>query len=294
LTIPHPLSEIPRTVLGEGPYWDGQSLLYVDIKAGQIHRHSLVTHTHDVLFVGSTVGFAVLDEDQAVIAGVDQGAILRLRFDSLDLNVLAQAARENPHNLANDGKCDRRGRLWCGTKNRDETAAPTGSLTRFDGGPCLTEILHPVFVSNGLAWSPDNTRMYYSESTDKVWIFDYDIASGQATNQRAFADLPNDGAVPDGMTVDSQGFLYVAMWGGSRVDVYRNDKDQGTLIESIPVLSALQVSSVAFGGQDLRTLFITTAAVNLTAEQHVLYPDSGLLFALHRSVPGLLETPFRG
>ena len=113
--------------------------------------------------------------------------------------------------------------------------------------------------------------MYYNDSTDKIWRFDYDLNTGAATNRQVFVDLtldlPNDGAIPDGMTIDAEGLLYVAMWGGSRIDVYRDDNGKGILVETIAVPTALQTSSVAFGGDDLKTLFITTAAMNLTPEQ---------------------------
>ncbi len=287
------IEELSKTTLGEGPWWGGGKLHYVDIVEGKIHRHDFATSRHDVLSTGDPVGFAVLDGNGNVVAGIGDGGIYQLSFGSAEKNLVARPARENPANLANDGKCDRRGRLWAGTKNRDEKAPDTGSLARFDSGARMTEALHPVHISNGLGWSPDNRRMYYNHSTDKIWCFDYDIETGEATNQRVFVDLPNDGAIPDGMTVDSSGLLYVAMWGGSRVDVYRDENGRGVLVETISVPGALQVSSVAFGGEDLKTLFITSAAVDLTPDQQKRFPDSGRLFQTRRFLPGLPEACFR-
>jgi sugar lactone lactonase YvrE len=286
------VEELPRTTLGEGPMWDGGKLHYVDIVAGKIHRHNFATGEHDVIATGAPVGFAVLDREGKVIAGLGEEGIFRLEFGSTRKDLLAKPCRDNPDNIANDGKCDRAGRLWAGTKNKSEKPPYTGSLGRFDSGLRLTEILYPVNISNGIAWSPDNTKMYYNDSTDKIWRLDYDINTGAATNQQVFVDLPNDGAFPDGMTIDSSGMLYVAMWGGSRIDVYRDDNGKGILVETIAVPTALQTSSAAFGGKDLKTLFITTAAMNLTPEQQSNYPDSGRIFAVERSVPGLPETRF--
>ena len=293
----HVIEELPRTTLGEGPLWDSGRLHYVDIVAGRIHRHDFATQAHDVIYAGAPVGFAVLDREGMVIAGLGEEGIFRLEFGSARKELLARPCRDNPDNIANDGKCDRAGRLWAGTKNKSEKLPWTGSLGRFDSGLRLTEILYPVNISNGIAWSSDNTKMYYNDSTDKIWRLDYDINSGAATNRQVFVDLPNDRlpeyeGIPDGMTIDAEGQLYVAMWGGSRIDVYRDDHGRGIRIESIEVPTALQTSSAAFGGDDLKTLFITTAAMNLTPEQQAKYPDSGRIFAVERSVPGIPEAPF--
>jgi sugar lactone lactonase YvrE len=291
------VDELPRTILGEGPLWDSGRLHYVDIVAGEIHRHNFATQAHDVISMGEPVGFAVLDREGKVIVGIGNGGIYRLEFGSTQKELVAAPCRENPDNIANDGKCDRAGRLWAGTKNKSEKPPYTGSLARFDSRPRLTEVVYPVNVSNGIAWSPDNTKMYYNDSTDKIWRFDYDLNTGAATNRQVFVDLPlaglpEDGACPDGMTNDSDGFLYVAMWGGSRIDVYRDNHGQGIRVETIEVPTALQTSSVAFGGDGLKTLFITSACMNLTPEQQNRYPDSGRIFAVGRSVPGLPETRF--
>jgi len=293
---------LPRTTLGEGPMWDSGCLHYVDIVAGEIHRHDFATQAHDVISTGKPVGFAVLDREGSVIAGIGDGGIYRLEFGSTRKDLLARPCRDNPDNIANDGKCDRAGRLWAGTKNKSEKPPWTGSLARFDAAPRLTEIAYPVNISNGIAWSPDNTKMYYNDSTDKIWRFDYDLSTGSATNRQVFVDLtlaglPSDGACPDGMTIDAAGLLYVAMWGGSRIDIYRDDVDhdgqgRGIRVETIEVPTALQTSSVAFGGPDLKTLFITTACMNLTPEQQERYPDAGRIFAVERSVLGLPESRF--
>jgi sugar lactone lactonase YvrE len=287
------LEDLPFATVGEGPHWADGCLHYVDIRQGKIHRYNFATGVHDAIETFGPVGFVVLDEEGNVICGLEDGAIFRLRFGSAKKELVARPCRDNPANRANDGKCDRRGRLWAGTMNRNEKAPSSGSFGRFDGGPRMTEVLYPVYISNGIAWSPDNATMYFSESTDRIWRFDYDIETGAATNRRVFVELPHDGSVPDGMTIDSEGLLYVAHWGGSRVDVYRDENGSGRLVETIPVPSALQVSSVAFGGDDYRTLFITTAAADLSDDQRAHYPDSGRVFSVQRSIPGLPEIPFK-
>jgi sugar lactone lactonase YvrE len=163
----HMLNELPKTYLGEGPLWDANALIYVDIAEGMIHRHSFEKSTHETISVGENVGFAVIDTQGEVVAGIGNGSIYRFRFGTRDRELLAPPARELEQNLANDGKCDRSGRLWTGTKNKDEDSADTGYLARFDArGHRLIEWLHPVHISNGLAWSPDNTKLYYNDSTE--------------------------------------------------------------------------------------------------------------------------------
>ena len=147
----HVIEELPRTALGEGPLWDTGRLHYVDIVAGEIHRYDFATQAHDVISVGAPVGFAVLDREGRVIAGVAEEGIFRLEFGSTRRELLARLCSDNPDNIANDGKCDRAGRLWAGTKNKSEKPPYTGSLGRFDSGLRLTEILYPVNISNGIA-----------------------------------------------------------------------------------------------------------------------------------------------
>jgi sugar lactone lactonase YvrE len=279
---------LPKGTLLEGPLWDGGLLYYVDIVEQKIHRHNFKTGQHDVIKTPSKVGFAVLDENGAIIAGLHNGSVHRLFFNTDNNEHLADPARMNPANLANDGKCDRRGRLWWGTKNSDENAAHSGSLYRLDANGKAIEVIFPVNVSNGLAWSPDEKTMYYNDSTNLIWAFDYTDA-GEAINQRVFVSLAKDGSVPDGMTVDSAGNLYCAMWGGSRVDVYN---PRGEKIETISVPTTLQTSSIAFGGEDMKTLYISSAACDLTPEQKEKYPDSGCMFFVERNVPGISEARF--
>lgn len=286
------LAELPRTKLGESPVWDAGRFIYVDIVEGIIHRHNFSSDTHESIEVHDIVGFALTDRDGSIVAGVGDGSIYRFRFGNNEKDLLAKPARDSLDNLANDGKCDRAGRLWAGTKNKDESAPDTGSLARYDGGDRMTEVLYPVHISNGLAWSPDNTKLYYNDSTSAIWQFDYDITTGRTSNRRIYARLESAEAVPDGMTVDSEGKLYVAMWGGSRVDVYTEHLGYGSCEYSIDIPTALQVSSVAFGGRDLKTLFITSAAIGLTPSQQNRYPDSGRIFAIEMSVPGLPEIRF--
>ena len=287
------LPELGTTSLGEGPLWDGNALIYADLVEGLIHRHSFEKGTHETIAVGENVGFAVVDSQGAVVAGVGRGSIWRLRFETGEQETLAPPARDLAENRANDGKCDRRGRLWAGTKSREGSATDTGYLARLDSrGRRQIEWLYPVHISNGLAWSPDNTKLYYNDSTDAIWVFDYEMETGAIANRRIFAKLAEDGAVPDGMTIDSVGALYVAMWGGSRVDVYSDVDGAGVRTGSIEIPTALQVSSVAFGGSDLRTLFVTSASVGMTPADMERYPDSGRIFAIEMAVAGLQETRF--
>ena len=185
-------------------------------------------------------------------------------------------------NRFNDGKCDPRGRLWAGTMHveADRDREPTGALYRWSGGS-LEEVIPRVSLSNGLGWSPPGDTMYFSDThAGTVWAYDYDLATGAIADRRAFAKVPLEDGVPDGLTVDSAGNVYVAIWRGSRLDVFAPD---GTRVAQIPV-PVRNPTSCGFGGADLRTLFITTMPAGNEDD-----PRSGSLFALEVAVPGLPE-----
>jgi sugar lactone lactonase YvrE len=280
---------LPPSELGEGPYWDnaGRKLYWVDITGRKIHRYDPLTKKHDAFDTPSTVGFAVLAESGDFIAGLRDG-IYRLSPDTTEVACLVKPEYADNNNRFNDGKCDRQGRLWAGTMNNLDHQKPSGALYRFDNRGLHTHEGN-INISNGLGWSPDDTTMYYTDTVKRViWKYDYDIMSGEAGNRRDFAKFPGKGR-PDGMCVDSQGRILTALWPGWGVEIYAPDgKLEGKIDLPVP-----QVSSCAFGGSDLKTLFITTASVGLTPEQIKEAPLSGQMFAIEMDVPGLPETPFR-
>jgi sugar lactone lactonase YvrE len=285
-------ARLPLAELGEGPCWDTENgyLYWVDITGQRIHRYDHACQKHEVCTTPSMVGFAVTRTDGGLVAGFRDG-VYAFDFTSGAARKIAAPAGMPPDNRFNDGKCDRRGRLWCGTMNVDPGhPKPTGSLYRLDG-ESLTQIERDVFISNGLGWSPDNRTMYYTDTIHQTtWRYEYDIETGTAANRRVFlkTDLLDGG--PDGLCVDSQGRVLTALWAGWGIEIRTPDgKLDGRIGVPVP-----QVSSCAFGGPDFKTLFITTAKIGMEAAALAEAPLSGAVFAIEMDVPGLPEVPCRG
>jgi len=285
------LKNLPKAELGEGPLWDSatQKLHWVDIVGFKVHRFDPKTKQHDQIETGSHVGFAVLNTEGKVVVGLKDG-IYQMEFGKPGKTLLAQPSSLNPENRFNDGKVAPDGVLFAGTMNLNagEDKKPTGSLYRL-GSNGLTVVANDIHISNGIGWSPNQKTMYYTDTLrHEISQFDYDAKTGTASNRRTFVKIPTEEGYPDGLTVDSKGRVLTALWGGSRVNVYTPD---GKLDDVIKV-DVPQPSSVAFGGPDLKTLFITTARVDLSREQLEKQPLSGSLFAVEMPIPGQPSTRF--
>ncbi len=301
-----------RAQLGEGPTWDpatGQ-LRWVDILGSRVHRFrpadgllgpslatgrhvgAAVPRAHGGLVLALAGGFAFIEPgtDPAEIAdprAIDASASAPVVAD-IEITIPVEADR--PENRMNDAKCDPAGRLWAGTMAYAETAG-AGRLYRLDPDGRLTTMLEHVTISNGLGWSPDGRTMYYIDSgSGGVDAFRYDLSAGAIDERRqVVAIAPADG-VPDGLTVDSEGALWVALWGGGAVHRYLPD---GTL-DQIVELPCRLVTSCAFGGDRLGELFITTATVGLTDAELAAQPGAGGVFSCRPGGLGLPATPFAG
>jgi sugar lactone lactonase YvrE len=208
-------------------------------------------------------------------------------FSLLDLTTgriapVADVAATIPETLMNDGKCDAEGRFWAGTKDV-EGRRPLGSLFRLDADLSLTRVLTGVTISNGLDWSPDGLTMYYIDSaTYAIDAFAIERETGSLSHRRRLVDLPKAWGLPDGMTVDDEGCLWVAFWTGSAVRRFSPDGD----LVSVVTLPVSLVTSCAFGGSDLSELYITSARVGLSASQVHEQPHAGALFRLSPGVRG--------
>lgn len=277
-----------RSRHGEGPVWDPRrrELLWVDISDGVIHRFDPETGADLPHHVGQPVG--------AVAPRASGGLVLALRdgFAMLEgehLRWIADTEAERPTNRMNDGKVDPAGRFWAGTMAFDARPG-AGSLYRLDQDHRVHTMLTGLTISNGLGWSPDGSRMYFIDSgTGGVDVFDCDTTGAIRGRRRLVAIAPEDG-LPDGMAVDTEGFLWVALWGGWAVRRYAPD---GSL-ERVIDLPVSQVTSCAFGGPDLSDLYITSAAMDLSQEQLEREPHAGSLFRCRPGVRGQAVERFRG
>lgn len=190
----------------------------------------------------------------------------------------------------NDGRCDRAGRFWFGSKARD-WVKPIGALFRFDPDGSLHKLDEGIQLANGIGWSPDNRTMYFIDSQPRViYAYDFDPAAGTVRNRRVLVRIAEEHGLPDGMTVDAEGFLWVAQWSGGRVVRY----DPDGKIERVIPMPVQRPTSVAFGGRDLTTLFITSGTMRMSEAELAAEPLAGNLFALETDVQGLPEPRFAG
>lgn len=287
-----------RCTLGEGPIWDDRSgrLLFVDIEGHAVHVLDPASGAHRVHETGEYVSAVVLAEDGDYLVAL-QHDIARFSTASGLGERLARVEGERGDTRFNDGAVDPRGRLWAGTMSLVK-AKEQGSLYRIDGaaagdagGARVTRMLERVSTSNGIDWSPDERLMYYVDTgTRRIDVFDYDAAPGAIANRRTFVAIPETEGKPDGLIVDAEGGVWVALWQGSAVRRYAPD---GRLDRQI----ALPVScptKCAFGGDTLDELYITSARTALTTdEQKAREPHAGSLFVVRPGVRGRRAPRFR-
>ena len=279
-----------RDQLGEGAFWDERAgeLLRVDITRGRIHAWNPATHRVETQEMAGEVS-AVVPRAAAPGWLVATGRRLLLR-DGEAQRTLAFVERDRPDNRFNDCKCDPQGRLWAGTMS-GRRAPGTAALYRLRGGGEIERVIAGTTISNGLGWSPAGDRMYFIDSTtQRIDVLDFDAASGDVANRRALVEVdPRDG-LPDGMTVDAEGGIWVCLFGGGAVRRY---SPEGVL-EAAIALPVTNPTSAAFGGADLRTLYVTTARHRLSPEQLAVEPLAGDLFALYPGVRGMPGNRFAG
>jgi len=269
--------------LGEGPMWDPRvgCLYFVDILRGRVHRFDPVPEQVRSYDVGRMVGAVALTESDDLILAVQDG-FARLDTRTGAVRTVATLDAAQPDLRFNDGKCDPAGRLWAGTMALDERRG-AGAVYRLDPGGRIHRIFGDVTISNGLDWSDDCATMYYIDSpTRTIDVFDFDLSSGAVGNRRPFVRIPRDEGVPDGMTLDAEGYLWVALWGGGAVHRYAPDGRRATVIR----VPTRYPTSCAFGGADLGDLYITTAHVKLTPQERVEQPQAGGVFVVRPGPKG--------
>jgi sugar lactone lactonase YvrE len=279
--------------VGECPVWhpEEQSLYWVDIQKRQIHRFHPVS--------GKNQTFDLPEIVTCIALRAAGGLVLTLRkhFASFEpatskLERLGGVECDLPDNRFNDGKCDPQGRFWAGTMDAVHWSAPTGNLFRMNAEGSVELMQSNVICSNGSGWSPDGSRMYYTESFRyAIFVYDFAPASGAISNRRLFAAIDsNSGGFPDGMTVDADGFVWSNIVGLGQIRRY----DPDGKLERIVQLPVPRATDCTFGGKDLRTLYVTTARETMTPDQLAAAPLSGSLFAVDCTVRGLPSNSFSG
>jgi sugar lactone lactonase YvrE len=272
-------------VLGEGPVWcpREQALYWVDITAPAVKRWDATSGKSTVWTMPEAVGSLALCGTGKILVAL-QSALSVFDPATGATKPVAAPRNDGADMRFNDGKCDRQGRFWVGTMTMG-ARAPRGRLYRLDAKAGCDAVLDGIDIPNGLCWSPDGRTMYFADSVQHtIWAFPYDTATGAIGERRVFVRT-DPSEVPDGGTVDAEGFVWSARFGGSRVVRHAPDGRVDRVIE----VPARQVTSCAFGGADFSTLFITSATHNMTAEQRAAQPLAGALLATEVGVRGLPE-----
>jgi sugar lactone lactonase YvrE len=277
-------------VLGEGPLWLAEegALYWLDIKAPAVHRVVPATGARQSWPMPERIGFLCPRRGGGFIGGLKSGLAL-IDLDGGRIEPFGGPETDLPDNRLNDGKADAAGRLWFGSMD-DNEVAPTGRLYRLDADRSWRELDDGYVVTNGPAFSPDGGRLYHTDTFART-IHAFDLSpDGELDNKRPFVTIPAEAGYPDGMTVDAEGHLWVAHWGGWRLSRYRPD---GSLERILP-LPVSQVTSCAFGGSDLETLYITTAAIGLGEAALRDQPLAGGLFEVPVGIKGLPPGRYAG
>jgi D-xylonolactonase len=264
----------------EGPLWHPieQRLYWTDIPAGHLFRYDPTTETHEQIYSGESVGGFTIQLDGSLLLFKSRGTIER--WHNGEITTVIPEIPEERETRFNDVIADPAGRVFCGTM---PTGDRLGRLYRLDLDRSLTVILDGTEVANGMAFAPNHQQLYYTESDKcKIYLFDYDQATGNLSNQRVYVSTPDDGSVPDGMTVDAEGYVWSARWNGGHLFRYAPD---GTEVLRIP-FPAKKVTSVTFGGPDYTDMFVTTAGGD---NREVEGPGAGAVFHLNLGIQGVPE-----
>ena len=271
--------------LGEGPVWiaEEKAVYFVNIEGKSIHRFFVDSGRQDSWATPGHPGFLLPEKNGTFICGLTTGLY---RFDPSRTNeqqfvLVQQVERHVTGNRLNDGYVDAHGRLWFGSMDNSESQ-PKGTLYRWSANEVLPQDQNYV-VTNGPAMSPDNGTLYHTD-TLKRCIYAFDASDdGELTNKRTFLNLINNSGYPDGMAVDAEGCVWIAFFGGWRIDRH---SPEGAFMGSVRFPCA-NVTKLAFGGNDLHTVYVTTATKGLSDEERLRQPLAGGLFSFRSPVPGL-------
>lgn len=278
-------------VCGESPVWavEERALYFTDIPGAIMHRFEPDTGAHESYAMPEPLTAFAMREAGGFVAAMRSGFALVEPARGV-VEWLARPEADRPDNRLNDGRCDRDGRFWAGSMHLPRTDF-AGTLYRLGTDRSCTPMAGDVIVSNGLAFSPDGSTMYWSDSrSSRVFAFDFDRATGDIANRRLFFETTEAQGRPDGAAVDAEGFYWSACYLGSRILRIAPD---GTLDREI-AMPVRDVTMVAFGGDDLDTLYVTTSCEALSKPERADSPLAGALFAVDPGVKGLPEPKYRG
>lgn len=280
-----------KAILGEGTIWhpDENRLYWVDIEGQKLHVYNPETRTDIEFETNDRIGTVVPVASGGMLVALQNGIYY---FDSStgSFHFINNPLPEKNIRF-NDGKCDPAGRFWVGSMHLSQTKG-AAALYRMNSDSAIHEVLKEVTVSNGILWTLDKKTMFYIDSPlRRIDAFDYNDTTGAISNRRIIITIPDGLGDPDGMSIDIEGKLWVALWGG--YCVCRFDPDTSELLQKIEV-PAPNVASCAFGGKNLDILYISTAREGMSAKQLIEYPLSGGIFSAEPGISGLRANFFVG
>jgi len=271
--------------LGESPAWhpERESCFWVDIEGRSLHEYKWLEKSLTTYQLDFRVSLVIPGKNNEVILGL-QGGIAKYNLDSRTLSWVTDLEINWENHRCNDGICDSKGRLWIGTMDMDFTSG-VGSVFCIDKNKKIQKRIPKVSISNGMAWSNDNRRLYYIDSlTRKINSFFYKEGSGEIVFEKVAVHIPEEMGLPDGMAIDEEGMLWVALWGGFGIGRFNPNMGKRVAFIKIPTP---HVSSCSFVGQKLEYLMITTAREGMSNEDIVRCPESGHVFIVKPSVRGV-------
>ena len=281
-----------KATLGEGPVWDDRHhvLYWVDIEECLVHIYDPSTHVDRQIHTKQRIGCLSTRMNGSLLLGLERG-FATLDIESEKIDYLVDPENHLPRNRFNDGKCDPQGRFWAGTMSLDKKKE-AGSLYCLFPNLTFRTMISSVTTSNGLAWSSDHKTLYYIDTpTLKVAAYRFDPETGDISHKKTAITIPKGQGHPDGMTIDEEGMLWVAHYGGAKVS--RWDPVKGEMIAAVEI-PAPQVTSCTFGGLHRDRLYITTARQGMEEEALKTYPEAGGLFCVEPGVKGMPSSIFAG
>jgi sugar lactone lactonase YvrE len=281
-----------RNVLGEGPIWSPaeQALYWVDIRQPSVCRYDWVHRSLTTWAMPELIGSLAVRSQGGLLIAL-QSKLARFNPSTSEIVSIASPEGHLPPMRFNDGKCDRRGRFWVGSMNNEVRGDPSGVLYCLDSEHRSRKMEGGFSTPNSLAWSPDDKWMYFADTfTRTIFTYAFDIDSGTISNRRVFAQIAEGAGGPDGSTVDAEGCLWNAVYGGWCLHRYTPDGRVDRVVD----LPISQPTSCAFGGPNLDILYVTSATNRLSPEELSRQPLAGGLLAVDVGAKGLPEPYFAG
>jgi sugar lactone lactonase YvrE len=279
-----------EATLGEGPLWDHRDgrLLWVDIVEGVINVLLPSASTMQRIELGENIGCIALTARSDTVVGALRSGWHWVDLETGEKRLIARSPTERLCRV-NDGAVDRAGRFWVGTLE-DGEKNPVGELFRMDADLAYKSMDQGFLCPNGIAWSPDQRWMFFVDSRrDAIYRYPFDVVAGTLGARDLFLDTRDFPGIPDGIAMDSDGVLWCAFWDGAQVIGFDGDGAPRTRLE----VPALRPTSIAFGGPELQTMYITSAKFGLSAAELRAWPASGSVFEVDRATPGLPANIFR-